>query len=309
VSLLPSIDPACVSGAGASLELVVRARARDIGGFAVRRTLPAAQRRMVGPFAFFDHFGPVVLPPGEGMDVRPHPHIGLATLTYLHEGEILHRDSLGSAQVIRPGDVNWMLAGRGIVHSERTPSEARGRGGPVHGLQCWVALPLDGEDAAPRFDHHAAASLPAFDQPGARLRVLAGTAWGATSPVAVLSPTFYVDAALEAGARLPLPDEHAERAAYVVSGELACEEQRFVPGDMLVFRAGAPASVTAAAAARLILLGGAPLEGERHIWWNFVSSSLEKIEQAKLAWKTRGTTGGFPLVSGDEIEFVPLPER
>src|SRR5262245_30853977 len=290
MSSLPSIDPACETGATPSVELVLQARPRDVGGFAVGRALPAPARRMIGPFIFFDHIGPAVLAPGKGIDVAPHPHIALATLTYLFEGEIFHRDSLGSAQAIRPGDVNWMLAARGIVHSERTPPEARRRGGPLHGIQSWVALPAADEDAAPRFDHHAAAEIPVVERPGVRLRVVAGSAYGATSPVAVLSPTLYAEATLEAGAALPLPDEHAQRAAYVVSGAVLCDGRRFDQGAMLVFRADASATVQAEGASRLMLLGGAPLDGERHIWWNFVASSKDKIERAKVAWKT----GQFP---------------
>jgi len=288
-----------------SLELVLEARSRDVAGLAVRRTLPASARRLVGPFAFFDHMGPATLPPGQGIDVPSHPHIGLATLTYLFEGELVHRDSLGSAEAIRPGDVNWMLAGRGIAHSERSSPEARQLGGSLHGIQCWVALPSVDEEAEPRFEHHPAAALPSVEIGGARLRVLAGAAFGVASPVAVRSPTFYADAELPPGAVLPLPEEHAARAAYVVRGTLACDGRAFGPGAMLVFRAGAAAAVTASADARLMLLGGAPLDGERHIWWNFVSSSREKIERAKLAWKS----GAFPKIPGDDREFVPLPER
>jgi hypothetical protein len=243
------------------------------------------------------------MPAGHGIDVRPHPHIALATVTYLFAGEMVHRDSLGSQQAIRPGDVNWMLAGRGIAHSERTGDEVRRRGGPLHGIQSWVALPIADEENAPRFDHHPAATLPQIERPGAALRIVAGTAYGARSPVAVCSPTLYVAATLEAGATLPLPDEHPERAIYVVEGELACGARRVATGTMAVFHPGA-AEVRALAPTRFVLIGGAPLDGERHIWWNFVASSPERIERAKSDWKE----GRFGVVPGDEREFIPLPE-
>jgi redox-sensitive bicupin YhaK (pirin superfamily) len=291
------------SNALESIALVIEARPRDLGGFGVRRALPSGERRMVGPFIFFDHMGPTDLPPGQGIDVRPHPHIALATVTYLFAGEMVHRDSLGSLQPIRPGDVNWMLAGRGIAHSERTGDEVRRHGGPLHGIQSWVALPRADEDNAPFFDHHPAATIPAVDRPGAALHVVAGEAYGARSPVRVSSPTLYVAAVLEAGAALPLPDEHPERAIYVVEGEVAVGLRRFGPGAMVVFQPGA-AEVRAVAATRLVLIGGAPLDGERHIWWNFVASSRERIERAKADWRE----GRFGLVPGDEREFIPLPE-
>jgi redox-sensitive bicupin YhaK (pirin superfamily) len=302
---LAANEPACLDGAAGGVDLVIESRPRDIGGFAVRRALPSMKRRLVGPFAFFDHMGPAELAPGNGMDVRPHPHIGLATVTYLFDGEIDHRDSLGSFQTIRPGDVNWMLAGRGIVHSERTGSEARARGLRIHGLQSWVALPLEHELVAPRFEHHPAASIPRIALEGASLEIVAGSAYGARSPVGVLSPTLYVHARLEAGARLPIDDGHEERALYVVEGEIDCEGRSFGEGTLIVFKPRASVVVTAARAARLMLLGGAPLEGERHIFWNFVSSSKERIEQAKDDWQNER----FPKVPGDEIERVPLPER
>jgi redox-sensitive bicupin YhaK (pirin superfamily) len=285
------------------ISLVIEARPRDLGGFGVRRALPAGGRRMVGPFIFFDHMGPTEMPPGQGIDVRPHPHIALATVTYLFAGEMVHRDSLGSQQPIRPGDVNWMLAGRGIVHSERTGDEVRRQGGPLHGIQSWVALPRAAEENAPFFDHHPAATIPVVERPGAALHVVAGTAYGARSPVRVSSPTLYVAATLEAGATLPLPDEHPERAVYVVEGELAVEARRFGPGAMVVLNAG-PAEMRARAATRLVIVGGAPLDGERHIWWNFVASSPERIERAKADWRE----GRFGVVPGDEREFIPLPE-
>jgi redox-sensitive bicupin YhaK (pirin superfamily) len=287
------------------IALVIEARPRDLGGFGVRRALPSVGRRMVGPFIFFDHIGPSEMPPGQGIDVRPHPHIALATVTYLFAGEMDHRDSLGSHQTIKPGDVNWMLAGRGIAHSERTGPEARRRGGPLHGIQSWVALPTADEENAPRFDHHPAATIPHVARPGAALQIVAGTAYGARSPVAVCSPTLYVAATLEAGATLPLPDEHPERAIYVVEGEVEVRagDRRLAPGAMAVFHAGA-AEVRALAPSRFVLIGGAPVDGERHIWWNFVASSPERIERAKSDWKE----GRFGIVPGDEREFIPLPE-
>ncbi|HMM36713.1 MAG TPA: pirin family protein, partial [Thermoanaerobaculia bacterium] len=254
----------------------IDARLRDIGGFTVRRLLPWRGRRMVGPFVYFDHMGPVRLEAGRGVDVLPHPHIGLATVTYLYEGALLHRDSLGSEQVIRPGDVNWMTAGRGIVHSERTPPAERASGPRLHGLQLWVALPTADEEIEPSFRHHPGATLPELDRDGVRLRVMAGSAWGATSPVEVRSPLFYVDAAMPAGSELPLPDEHAERAVYVVEGALGAAGASAGSGRMLVFAEGAVVTLRAEAATRAVLVGGAPLDGPRHIDWNFVGSSRER---------------------------------
>jgi redox-sensitive bicupin YhaK (pirin superfamily) len=276
---------------------------RDIGGFSVRRALPSMQRRLVGPFIFWDHMGPAHLAPGHGLDVRPHPHINLATVTYLFEGEIVHRDSLGSDQPIRPGDVNWMTAGRGIVHSERTGAELRKSGSSTHGIQSWVALPTELEETEPAFQHVAGKELPELAVPGARLRVIAGTAFGVASPVRVLSPTFYVEAVLDAGAVLALPDEYAERAAYVVEGAIECDGRRVETATMAIADGAGPAAFRALEPARVMLLGGAPL-GVRHIWWNFVSSSAERIERAKREWKD----GAVPKVPGDDVEFIPLPD-
>lgn len=287
-----------------SIELVIEARPRNLGGFSVRRVLPAKERRQVGPFVFFDHMGPVDMPAGQGADVRPHPHIGLATITYLYAGEMMHRDSIGSAQSIRPGDVNWMSAGRGIAHSERTPPEAREQGGPMHGLQTWVALPRSEEESEPRFEHHPRATIPEIEKPGAVLHVVAGTAYDRESPVGVVSPTLYVQAELQAGAQLPLDDTHPERAVYVVEGEIECESRVFVPGTLFVLATGARVSIRANAVAKLALVGGAPLDGPRHIFWNFVSSSKERIELAKSDWRERR----FPPIPGDDVEFIPLPE-
>ncbi|HEX2675748.1 MAG TPA: pirin family protein [Polyangiales bacterium] len=282
---------------------IIDGRARDLGGFTVRRVLPAAARRSVGPFTFFDEMSDHVFAPGEGIDVRPHPHIGLATVTYLFEGELVHRDSLGSEQPIRPGDINWMTAGRGIVHSERTSSERRKTASRMHGLQLWVGLPQAHEETAPSFHHHPAASLPKVDANGVRLEVLAGSAYGLTSPVQALSPLFYVAATFSAGSTLSLPNEHAERAAYVIDGAVARGAERIERGRMVVFESGVDTTLRCAAAARVVLLGGAPLDGQRFIDWNFVSSSRERIEQAKRDWQERR----FPAVPGDDVEFIPLP--
>ena len=287
-----------------SIAQVVSARVRDLGGFEVRRVLPWGGGRMVGPFIFLDQLGPVAFAPGQGIDVRPHPHIGLATVTYLFEGELVHRDSLGVVQTIQPGDVNWMTAGRGIVHSERTGPEVRASGQRMHGLQSWVALPREYEEAEPAFDHTPAANLPAQDRDGVRLRVIAGRAFGLASPVRVFSGMFYADAALSAGAALDIPDEYAERAAYVLQGTVAADGQDFGAGTLLIFSAGSKVQLVAKGTSRIAVLGGAPLEGARHIWWNFVSSSKERIEQAGRQW----ADGKFPPVPG-ETEFIPLPER
>jgi hypothetical protein len=304
MSWLPTTEPVRVTGERGLVALVIEGRRRDLGGFSVQRVLPARERHAVGPFVFFDQFGPMTLPPGVGMDVRPHPHINLATVTYLFEGEMIHRDSLGSHQVIRPGDVNWMTAGRGIVHSERSTAPERTLGARGHGLQLWVALPREHEEVAPTFHHHQRESLPRLPAPGLDRRLIAGTAWGVTSPVKTLSPLFYVDVTMEAGATVVLPEEHEERAAYVTQGSVRCEEQRFVAGQMAVFEPRTRAVLHADDAAQVMLLGGAPLDGERHIWWNFVSSSRERIEQAKRDWKE----GRFPKVPGDETELIPLPD-
>ena len=288
----------------AAIETIIVPRTRDLGGgFEVRRVLPSGERRTVGPFVFFDQMGPTVLPAGRGLDVRPHPHIGLATVTYLFDGEIIHRDSLGTVQPIRPGGVNWMTAGRGIVHSERTPPEFRTGGGGLFGIQTWVDLPKDNEEADPAFAHHPEDALPVLDGDGKRVRVIAGAFHGARSPLVVFSETVYVDAALAPDARLEIPPEYEERAVYIAEGRIEIGGDSFEEGRMLVFRAGDPVTVTAGGPARVLLLGGAPLDGPRHLWWNFVSSSTERIEQAKADWRE----GRFPQVPG-ETEFTPLPE-
>jgi redox-sensitive bicupin YhaK (pirin superfamily) len=288
-----------------TIELVLDGRARDLGGFPVRRALPAIGRRTIGPFIFLDQMGPVELVAGHGLDVRPHPHVGLATVTYLLDGEIVHRDSLGTVQTIRPGDVNWMVAGKGVAHSERTSPEVRARGGVVHGLQTWFALPRAHEDMDPRFEHHPERVLPRLTRDGAELRVVAGTAYGERAPTGVLSPTLYCHARLAAGAELAVCDEHDERAAYVIAGEIACDDRAFGPGQLVVFAPHTPAVIRARAAADVMLIGGAPLDGPREIWWNFVASSKDRIERAKQAWRD----DRFGAVADDPGERIPLPER
>jgi hypothetical protein len=305
MSVQPVIDPTCRKcGTTPVVETIIEGRPRDLGGFSVRRILPSSSRRLVGPFIFFDHMGPAALPKGRGIDVRPHPHINLATVTYLFEGEIVHRDSLGSHQPIRPGAINWMTAGRGIVHSERTGDEERARGPRVHGIQLWVALPQEHEETEPEFHHHPAETLPELAQSGARLRVLAGSAYDVSSPVHTFSPLFYAEAIIPAGAKIELPEEHHDRAAYVAAGNVRCGPEHASVGRMLVFSPDSTATLEAVTDARVMLLGGQPLEGERHIWWNFVSSRRERIEQAKRDWKE----GRFPKVPGDEEEYIALPE-
>ncbi len=304
MSVRPASEPECAeSSPERAVATVIDARPRDLGGFEVRRVLPSAARRMVGPFTFFDQMGAAVFAPGQGIDVRPHPHIGLATVTYLFDGELLHRDSLGSLQPIRPGDINWMVAGRGIVHSERSPTQQRTDGSRLHGLQLWVALPLEHEEAVPSFRHYPGSTLPHRDEGGVQLRVLAGSAYDLTSPVETLSPLFYVDALMAAGSELALPSGYEERAVYVVEGSLGCGAERAEVGRMLVFAKEVKVVLRAEQATRIVLLGGAPLDGKRYIDWNFVSSSKERLEQAKRDWRE----GRFPKVPGDDVEFIPLP--
>ena len=287
----------------AAPETVIVAPARDLGGFTVRRALPSARRRMVGPFIFFDQMGPVVFRSGEGLDVRPHPHIGLATVTYLFEGEILHRDSLGTVQRIEPGAVNWMTAGRGIAHSERTPPASRESGGGLFGIQLWVALPRDREEIEPGFAHTPAAALPVIEDDGVQLRLVLGSLYGGRSPVQVHSEMFYAAATLDARARLPLPPTHEERAAYVAQGAVEVSGDAFREGSLLVFRPGDAVVIRALAQTRLLLLGGARADGPRHIWWNFVSSSPDRIRQAADDWRE----GRFAPVP-EETERIPLPD-
>jgi redox-sensitive bicupin YhaK (pirin superfamily) len=288
--------------APSALETIVIPQSRDLGGFSVRRVLPAIERRMVGPFVFFDQMGPALFDPGTGIDVRPHPHIGLATVTYLFDGEILHRDTLGSVQEIRPGEINWMTAGSGIAHSERSGPAVRAAGGRLAGIQSWIGLPRDDEETAPGFAHHGAAALPIVAGKGKHVRLLIGAAFGARSPVRTFSETLYADVALDAGAQLVVPHEPEERALYLVDGTVAITGEEFAPGRLLVLRPATEIVVTARSPVRLMLLGGAPLDGPRHIWWNFVSSSRDRIEQAKADWQA----GRFPTVPG-ESDFIPLP--
>jgi redox-sensitive bicupin YhaK (pirin superfamily) len=307
MSFFPGKDP--VAGDAYSCDAlahVVVPRTVDLGdGFSVRRALPSARSRMVGPFIFFDHFGPAEFRAGTGLDVRPHPHIGLSTVTYLFDGEIMHRDSLGTALAIRPGEINWMTAGRGIVHSERTEAGLRDTGSPIHGLQMWVALPKAHEETAPGFAHHDTGEFPIVEDNGKTVRVVTGSLYGATSPVPVLHETIFGDIVLKAGASLPVDVDHEERAIYVVNGVVDIAGDKFEAGRLLVFKPGDRITVTAASDAHVALLGGAPMDGPRHIWWNFVSSSKDRIEQAKADWKA----GHFDKVPGDEIEFIPLPEK
>ena len=303
---LPHIpDPLPGDAAAAdALELVIVPRARDIGSFEVRRALPSAQRQMVGPFIFFDQFGPVLMKAGQGMDVRPHPHIGLSTVTWVYDGVIQHKDSLGFDQPIKPGELNWMTAGKGIVHSERTPPMERGAGQKVYGIQSWVALPKSHEDVPPKFEHVANDALPLLTDKGRSVRVIAGEMFGARSPVKTASDLFYADVILEAGAKLPLPAEHEERGIYISEGTLTIAGDRHEAGRLLVFRPGDEITLGTDTGARFMMLGGEPMDGPRYIWWNFVASSKDKIEAAKDDWKR----ARFAIVPGDEKEFIPLPE-
>ena len=304
MSWQPAVEPdSNIAPRCKALEAVIVPRARDLGGFEVRRVLPSAQRQMVGPFIFFDQMGPAELMPGRGIDVRPHPHIGLATVTYLFDGTIVHRDSLGSVQSITPGDVNWMTAGHGIVHSERSDPEIRKGREKLFGIQIWVALPKRHEETEPDFTHYAAATLPVIDGEGKTIRLIVGSLFGKRSPVKTLSAMFYADAMLQPEASISIQPEHEERGLYLVEGSVEIAGQTFEPGRLLVFSAGDSISVKAIDLTRMLLLGGESMDGPRHIWWNFVSSSLDRIEQAKADWKA----GRFAAVPGD-TEFIPLPD-
>jgi redox-sensitive bicupin YhaK (pirin superfamily) len=305
MSWQPSNDPVLGDPMSCdALDLVIVPRTRDLGdGFAVRRALPHGKRQMVGPLLFFDHFGPVQFVSGKGMDVRPHPHIGLATVTYLFDGAIMHRDSEGNIQEIQPGAMNLMTAGRGIAHSERTPDVQRASGQKMLGLQSWIALPAGSEEIAPSFQHYGAGDLPMVSERDFTAKVIAGSSFGVTSPVSMVSPWFYTEVTAVAGATVPLDPDHEERAIYVVDGEVEIANERYEGPRLLIFRPGDRITVKALKATRMMFLGGDALEGPRHIWWNFVSSSKERIEQAKQDWKT----GRFAAVP-QEHEFIPLPE-
>lgn len=316
MSFFPGKDPAPGDArASDAIEQVIVPRTVDLGDFQVHRALPSGRSRMVGPFIFFDHFGPAVFTAGNGIDVRPHPHIGLATVTYLFDGEIVHRDSLGTAMPIRPGAVNWMTAGRGIVHSERTAAERRGGGEKLHGLQLWVALAAAQEETAPAFAHTAAADIPELSDKGMALRVVAGRLHGLQSPVATTWETVFAEVHLQAGTVLPLDPDYEERAIFVVAGEIEIGERhgpqhgpphgpQHGPERLLVLRPGDRVAVRAVSDAHIVIVGGAAMDGPRHIWWNFVSSRKDRIEAAKADWKA----GRFGLVPGDSTEFIPLPE-
>lgn len=289
---------------GSGIALILQPHARDLGdGFVVARMLPQIDRRMVGPFVFLDQFGPVTFPPGKVADVRPHPHIGLATVTYMFEGEIMHRDNVGSVQLIKAGEVNLMTAGRGIAHSERTPEHLRDKERTQFGLQFWVGLPTDKEEMEPAFAHHGAGELPAIDSNGVKGKVVLGTFLGQRSPVITASETLLVDLDLPAGGRFTIPASHRERAIQVVTGAILVAGAKIGAPKLLVLEEGRDVTIEADAPARCVVLGGDPLDGPRHLWWNFVSSSKDRIEKAKADWKE----GRFPTITG-ETEFIPLPE-
>jgi redox-sensitive bicupin YhaK (pirin superfamily) len=305
MSQLPADDPILGDARSCqAIEQVIVPRARDLGGFSVRRALPSVGRKMVGPFIFFDQMGPAEFLLGEGIDVRPHPHIGLSTVTYLFDGEIMHRDSLGTLQAIRPGAVNLMTAGQGIVHSERTGAEERLKPPKLYGIQAWLALPKTHEEAPPAFVHHAAPELPRIVGEGKRISLIMGEAYGETSPVRFPWDVLYAEAVLAPGAILPLDADHEERAVYIVAGKIDIAGDEFGAGQLLIFKPGDRISILALDQSRLMLVGGEPMDGPRHIWWNFVSSSKDRIDQAKAEWKA----GRFDTVPGDEAEFIPLPE-
>lgn len=283
---------------------LLKPHTRDVGGFEVRRVLPGFPHKMVGPFIFFDHMGPVTFAPGEGVDVRPHPHIGLATVTYLFEGALLHRDSLGIVQRIEPGDVNWMTAGGGIVHSERTAPDDRARGHRLHGIQSWVALPKSHEQTSASFNHTPKAALPVIPMPGVEMRLIAGSAFGARAPTPVYSDIFYLAVEMTAGSAFEVPAEHEERGVYVVEGDVRVAGEAVPQEHLVVVQDQSVVQIAAATATRLMLLGGAKMDGDRIIWWNFVASSRDLLEDAKARWRDQH----FPKVPG-ETEFIPLPEK
>jgi len=307
----PALAPGCPDEIGAdAIETLIIPRSRDLGGFEVRRALPAPKRQMVGPFIFFDQAGPAEYLTGQGIDIRPHPHIGLGTVTYLYRGDFHHRDSLGTDQVILPGALNWMVAGRGVTHSERTSAE--GRSGPhsLYGIQTWVALPDTHEDMAPIFEHHGKASLPVIEGDGIEARLILGNAFGERAPATIYSDTFYADVKLAPRALFPMPDDHEDRGIYITEGSVSIAGQEFEAGRMMVFRPGDKISVAAGeSGARLMILGGATLNGPRYVWWNFVASSMERIEEAKNQWRAQDWGKGlFDLPETDRAEHIPLPD-
>ena len=287
-----------------AIDLTIIPRTKDLGGFTVQRVLPYAKRRMVGPFIFLDHFGPVDFAAGHNSDVRPHPHIGLATVTYLFEGQMFHRDTLGSAQAITPGAVNWMTAGRGIAHSERTPPAEKAKPHRMHGLQSWVVLPKEAEECAPEFHHHPAETLPEFTVGNVRVRLAAGRAYAHEAPVKIYSPLFYAVVTMQPGDTLEMPQEYKERALYLLDGDVRIGNTRILPHTMPVFAPDERIIIEAQVPSTFMLLGGDPLSEPRYIDWNFVSSSKERLEQAKADWKA----GRFPKIPGDDKEYIPLPE-
>jgi len=307
----PAIEPGCPDEVGLdAIETLIVPRSRDLGGFEVRRALPAPKRQMVGPFIFFDQAGPAEFLTGQGVDVRPHPHIGLGTVTYLFRGEFHHRDSTGADQIIRPGELNWMVAGRGVSHSERTSAATRSGPNSLFGIQTWLALPERHEDMAPMFEHHGKEALPVIEDSGVSVRLILGNAYGEKAPATMYSDTFYADVALEPGSRLPMPHDHEDRGIYILEGSISIAGQDFEAGRMMVFRPGDRITVAAGdGGVRLMVLGGATLSGPRYIWWNFVASSKERIEEAKAEWSAQNWgKGRFDLPVDDRDEHIPLPD-
>ncbi len=307
----PALTPGCPDAIGIdAIETLIVPRSRDLGGFEVRRALPAPKRQMVGPFIFFDQAGPAEFLTGQGVDVRPHPHIGLGTVTYLYRGDFHHRDSLGTDQIIQPGALNWMVAGRGVTHSERTSAQARSGPNSLFGIQTWIALPESHEDMAPMFEHHGKEALPVIESDGVSVKLILGNAYGEKAPATLFSETFYGDVVLQPNARLPLPDEHEDRGLYITQGSVSIAGQDFAAGQMMVFRPGDAITVAAGdQGARLMILGRVTLGGPRCIWWNFVASSKERIEEAKAQWQAQKWGQGlFDLPPDDRAEHIPLPD-
>jgi hypothetical protein len=306
----PAIEPGCPDEVGIdAIETLIIPRSRDLGDFEVRRALPAPKRQMVGPFIFFDQAGPAEFLTGQGVDVRPHPHTGLGTVTYLFRGDFHHRDSTGADQIIRPGELNWMVAGRGVSHSERTSATARSGPNSLFGIQTWLALPDSHEDMAPMFEHHSKGALPMIEDCGVSVRLILGNAYGKNAPARMFSETFYADVTLEAGRRLPMPDDHEDRGIYIVEGSISVAGQEFEASQMMVFRPGDRITIAAGdQGAWLMILSGATFPGPRYIWWNFVASSQERIEEAKAEWRAENWgKGRFDLPIDDRDEHIPLP--